>query len=604
MQSVMTQRTSYFILGILSIVMIISMACGTSSTAPAIDPPAANTANDQAPAPAATNAEPAPTANESSPAPVQTQAQPLATSAPQQPSQPTGASKQTVAPTVAVEQPTTVVAIEQDRPTLKAGVVWLDSPLDPVNGSWAAIQSGMSETLFRLGADDLSPQPWLATGAEQIDPLTWEVSLRSDVRFHNGSVMDAEAVKGSLERAFGLAPAIEEVLGIDSITVKDDQMLVLTTHEPRPTLPGLLTATTTAIVDAAATDAAGEGNFIEAAPLTGPYIPTEYVLKERLVSVANDEYWGGAPSLAGIEHLAIPDTNSRELALQAGDIDLAMNISPEGAARIDTLPELESRGVGIGTSVVMWWVNFERGTLSDPLVRQAVSHAIDREGIAGLVAPSGTGSFADLLLPEAMASCPGVGGPDYDPQLATELLAQAGYVDTDGDGYVDKDGQALELVIGGYPQRFQLPIMAEAAQAMLGEVGIKVEVLITEWSVVKEPAWDLFGWFSNVIEVGDPVFNVSKFVGLHADASASGNNNYGHYSNPDLVTIISQAGDVSDIQQRKEIACEALAVVAADIAVLPVAHANLVYGVNERVAGFDPHPHRAYFVDHLIGLSE
>ncbi len=559
------------------VVLVLAVACGAPSAATENVPPPAATA-----APAL----------------------PAATAVPQQRSQAAGTSEQPAAPTAAVEPSTTVADAEVERPTLKAGVICLDSPLDPVEGSWAANQSGMAENLFRLSAIDLSPEPWLATGAERLDPLTWEIGLRSGVRFHNGAVMDAHAVKASLERAVRLSSGAAERLAIERVEVKDAQTVIVTTTKPRPTLPGLLSNGNTAIVDAAAADAAGEDNFLAAGAMTGPYIPTEYILKERLSSVANDDYWGGSPPLAGIDHIAIPDTNSRELALQAGDIDFAINISPEGVELIDTLPRLHSRTAGVGSSVVMWWVNFERGTLSDPLVRQAVSHAIDRESIAELVAPAGTGSFADLLLPEAMASCPGVSGPAYDPQRARDLLTEAGYADRNGDGYVDKDGQALEIIIGGYPQRFQLPIMAEAAQAMLGEVGIRADVRISEWSAVKEPAWDLFGWFNNVVDAGDPVLNVSKFVGLHADGSDSGANNYGHYSNPEVADIIAQAGPVSDIQQRKQITCQALAVVAAESALFPVAHAYMVYGINERVTGFEPHPHRLYIFDHRVGLSE
>ena len=490
------------------------------------------------------------------------------------------------------------------RPTLKAGVIWLDSPLDPVESGWVANQSGMSENLFRLSGTTLSPEPWLATGATQVDPLTWEIELRSGVKFHNGNVMDAQAVKASLERTIRLSPASAETLAIDAVVVEDEQTITVTTTAPQPTLPGLLTSPATAITDAAAADAAGEGNFIAAGALTGPYVPTEYIQKERLSSVANDDYWGGMPPLAGIEHVAIPDTNSRELALQAGDIDVAINVSPEGAQTINAQSGMSSRSAGIGTSVVMWWVNFERPALSDPLVRRAVDQAIDRESIAGLVAPEGTGSFAELLLPEALVSCPGVSAPGYDPDQARDLLSQAGYADTDGDGFVDKDGQPLEIVIGGYPQRFQLPIMAEAAQAMLADVGIKAEVLITEWSVVKEPAWDLFGWFNNVVEAGDPVLNVSKYAGLRADASGSGANNYGHYDNSGLVDIVARAGAVSDLEGRKQIACDALAVVTEESAFLPVAHVNMVYGVSDRVTGFEPHPSSLYFFDHRIGLGE
>ena len=587
MPKLMRQSIKPFTLMTLALWLVLAMACGA---------PAASTENAAVPAATEPPALPAATTVQ------QQAAQETATS--QQPSQATAASEQPAASTTEAEQASASATDDVERPTLTAGVIWLDSPLDPVEGAWAASQGGMAENLFRLSAADLSPEPWLATEAVQIDPLTWQIELRSGVRFHNGAVMDADAVKASLERTIRLSPGTGERLAIASMEVKDSHTVVINTTDARPTLPGLLTTSQTAIVDAAAADAAGEDNFLSAGALTGPYIPTEYIHKERLSSVANDDYWGRKPPLAGIENIAIPDTNSRELALQAGDIDFAINISPEGVERFDTVPGLHSRTAGAGTSVVMWWVNFERGTLSDPLVRQAVSHAIDRESIAGLVAPAGTGSFADLLLPEAMASCPGVAGPEYDPQRAGELLAQAGYVDTDGDGYVDKDGQALEIVIGGYPQRFQLPIMAEAAQAMLGEAGIRAEVQITEWSVVKEPTWDLFGWYNNVVDAGDPVLNVSKFVGLHADASDSGANNYGHYSNPELVDIIAQAGDVSDIQQRKQIACEALAVVAEESALLPVAHAYMMYGVNERVSGFEPHPHRLYMFDDRIGLSE
>ena len=573
MQNLMRQSIKFVMPGTLALFLALALACGAPAATTENTPPISDT---------------------------ETQGVPATTAARQQPSPAAGTSEQPAAPTAEREAAATG---DGERPTLNAGVIWLDSPLDPVLGGWVASQSGMSENLFRLSPTNFRPEPWLAAGATHVDPLTWEIKLRPGVRFHNGAVMNAEAVKASLERTIRLSEASANALGIDSIVVNDEQTITIATMEPRPTLPGLLTTPAVAITDAAASDAAGEDNFLQAGALTGPYIPTEYIQKERLSSIANDDYWGGPPQLAGIEHLAIPDTNSRELALQAGDIDVAVNISPEGAQTIDAHPELQTRTAGFGTAAVLWWVNFERPALSDPLVRRAVSLAIDRESIAGLVAPAGSGSFADLLLPEALVSCPGVTAPGYDTAAARDLLEEAGYTDTDGDGYVDRDGQPLEIVIGGYPQRFQLPIMAEAAQAMLADIGIKAEVLITEWSVVKEPGWDLFGWYNNVVDTGDPILNISKFVGVSADASGSGANNYGHFHSAELENIVSSAADVSDIQQRQEIACRALDIVASDTALLPVAHAYLVYGVNERVANFEPHPTNLYFFDHRIGLA-
>ena len=562
----------------LGLMFLLAVACGSPAATSGTAPPAAGRAP-EATAPAAAIPQ-----------------QAVATATPVQRVESSSPTRQPAEPPAAAVR---------DRPTLKAGVIWLDSPLDPVEGGYVATQSAMSETLFRLSGTTLSPEPWLATEATQVAPFVWRIGIREGVKFHNGNVMDAQAVKASLERAIRLSPAAGDTLSLDTITVEDGQTITITTTVQQPTLPGLLILPALAITDAAAADQAGEGNFIAAGALTGPYIPTEYTPKERLSSVANDDYWGGTPPLAGIEHIAIPDTNSRELALQAGDIDVAVNVSPDGAQAINAHQGTHTETSGIGTSLVLWWVNFERGILADPLVRRAVAHAIDRESIAGLVAPPGSGSFAELLLPEALVACPGVNAPGYDPDVARNLLAQAGYADSDGDGILDKEGQPLEIVIGGYPQRFQLPIMAETAQAMLADVGIKAEVLITEWSVVKEPAWDLFGWYNTVVQGGgDPVFNISKFAGLKGDASGSGTNNYGHYDASRLVDIITPSTSVTDLGGRKEIACEALAVVAEETAFLPVAHVNMVYGVSDRVTDFEAHPTSHYFFDHRVGLSE
>ena len=271
-----------------------------------------------------------------------------------------------VAPTAEREPASAVVPDDRERPILKSGVIWLDSPLDPVKGGYVATQSGMSETLFRLSGTTLSPEPWLATEATQVDPLTWRIGIRQGVMFHNGNVMDAQAVKASLERAIRLSPAAADTLSVDTITVEDGQTLTIKTTVPQPTLPGLLILPALAITDAAAADAAGEGNFIAARALTGPYIPTAYVQLEHLDSVANDDYWGGTPPLAGIDHVAIPDTNARELALQAGDIDVAVNVSPAGTQAINAHPGTHTQTSGIGTALILWWVNFERGALADP----------------------------------------------------------------------------------------------------------------------------------------------------------------------------------------------------------------------------------------------
>ena len=83
---------------------------------------------------------------------------------------------------------------------LRVAMTFLDEPPDPYKAGWLAVPTGLAETLFRLG-ENLKPEPWLAAGATQVDPRTWEITLREGVKFHNGVLMDASKVKGSLDLA-------------------------------------------------------------------------------------------------------------------------------------------------------------------------------------------------------------------------------------------------------------------------------------------------------------------------------------------------------------------------------------------------------------------
>ena len=582
-------------LSVLLAVALLLAAC--QSSAPVASPPvpeappaAAPVAAPTAPAPAQPAA-PMQAAPAAQAAPAMPAAQPVAPSAPAQPSA-SAPSARAAAPAPAPD----------NRPTLTVGDIWLDTGHDPALGDWGSLQMGMSETLFRLSADNLSPQPWLATQAIPVNPLTWQIDIRPGVRFHNGAPMDAAAVKASLERVTETSEAAAGMLAIDAVGVLDEDTIVITTTEPRPILPGLLTTPIFGIVDAAAAERMGDA-FDNAPVLTGPYMPADFVLNERFSTVANDDYWGGAPPLAGVEIIVIPDTKSRELALQAGDIDLARNISPEWADSIAPDDAYLGSSAAVGANVVMWWVNHESGPMSDPVIRQAAAMAIDREGIAEVVAPAGSGAYAQYLLPSAaVPQCDAPGAQDYDPDGARAMLAEAGYVDSDGDGIVEKDGAPVQIVVGAYPQRPQLPVMAEIAQAMLADVGIGVEIDITEWSVVKEPSWDMFGWYSDVISTGDPHWNIQKFFG-ESSLGTGGNANFGRYANDDLYGLLADMGAETQPDRRYALACDALGLIGAETAVLPVAHVSVIYGVSDEVTGFTPHPSRFYILNGEVGLT-
>ena len=478
---------------------------------------------------------------------------------------------------------------------LKVALVWLDEPPDPYKAGWMAVPTGQAETLFKLN-DSLKPEPWLASGATQIDPLTWEITLREGVKFHNGALMDAGKVKGSLELALLRRPGNKTLLDIESIKVKDPLTLLLVTNTPKPTLPGLLTNPNTSIADPDTIPESVDDSASGAA-MTGPYKMVSFSADVSMIVEAHTEYWAGRPAVDRIEYVAISDSNSRMLALQSGDVDISINLSPQGAETVERASSLELRSSPPSSSMLFMFINHDSPAMQDLRVRQAMTMAIDRTAIVDSVA-QGKALAAESMFPSRFLSCSNVTGYGFDPEAARELLADAGYRDSDGDGIVEKDGQPLELTRQTYPQQPLLPPMMEVVQAMLKDIGVDSKIEIVEFHFASQGGYDLFGYSNSTVTTGDPQW------GLTRQFLTGGDENRGNYSNSRVDELISQLSTVAEPAQRQQAACDALKVGHDDVALIPVMFPSRLYGVSEKVnwpAG--PHPMQQYFIDHRIGLK-
>lgn len=143
----------------------------------------------------------------------------------------------------ASSDPTSVPPPEER--VLTVAMTFLDEPPDPYQAGWLAVPTGLAETLFKQD-ESLNTEPWLATGAVQVEPTAWEISLREGVKFHNGALMDAAKVKGSLDLAMLRRPGTRVLLDVDRVEVKNPSTVVIYTNSPIPVLPGLLTNQTPA----------------------------------------------------------------------------------------------------------------------------------------------------------------------------------------------------------------------------------------------------------------------------------------------------------------------------------------------------------------------
>jgi peptide/nickel transport system substrate-binding protein len=478
--------------------------------------------------------------------------------------------------------------------TLRVGVPLLLQPPDPVIGGFNAVNTGLAETLFKLGRD-LSPEPWLATGARQLDGKTWEITLQQGVQFHNGTLMDAAAVKASLERAVAKSPTAKVLLDIAQLAVKDPFTLTITTNQPTRLMPALLAEPTSAIVDATAAQRMGHA-FTERPVLTGPFMMERFQQDTEWVVVRHRAYWGPPPLVDRVIFVVLPDNLSRVLALQSGDIDIAHYLAPESVATVQGTANLAVVAAA-PVALEYMYLNHRRAPWQDARVRTAIALAINREVLVKGVM-QGQGTVATGPFPPAVLGCEQLQGYPYDPAHAKQLLGQAGYHDNDGDGFVEKDGQTLTMTLVTYRQRPELVPLAEAIQASLKSIGIKVAVRLVENinAALEQRDWDGGLYFSNMATTGDPYWALSQFF------LSGGPANRGGFSSPRVDELTRQVGRASDRQARDQVACAASQAILEEVAVVPLLSPTFNYGESKHVVGFEaPHPFFLYFLDSTIG---
>ena len=210
---------------------------------------------------------------------------------------------------------------------LKVGAISFAGTLEPTENyfSWAVVRFGIGETLIKFD-DQMKATPWLATSWKQgDDKLTWTFTINDKVKFSNGNSLTAEAVKASLERTFAKSKRAKTFFNYTEITA-NGQELTIKTDKEYYNLPNLLGDPLFLIMDVTA-EANGRDIAKEGPIGTGPYVVSSFT-KERAELKRNDNYWDGKAGFAKVEIPSINDANTRAMALQAGDVDMAVNIGP------------------------------------------------------------------------------------------------------------------------------------------------------------------------------------------------------------------------------------------------------------------------------------
>ena len=488
---------------------------------------------------------------------------------------------------------------EASRDTLRVGVTNFADSLEPTENAfgWVVMRYGMGETLTKFD-EKMNIQPWLAESWKiSDDKLTWTFKIRDGVKFSNGNPLTAEAVKASIERAFAKNTRAATFFKYTEMKA-DGQNLIITTDKPAPSMPGYLADPLFLIVDVSSE---GERDFAKQGPIcTGPYVCESFV-KEKAVMKKNPNYWDGEVPFETVEIPSIDDPNTRAMALQSGEVDMAVNIAPgdvglfndTGKYHVDKIASLRT---------VLARIN-EKGILGDPKVRAAFISMCDRKSYNEVILK---GTFIEGKAPVPPSLDYGfdqLSDPNhYDIERAKKLLDEAGWKDTDGDGIRDKDGKPLSVDFIIYNSRAELPIYAEAVQADGKKIGFDIKVKTVDYNLLDKIGingeYDLL--ISNIItaNTGDPEIYLNWYWRTNKDGDNQQNGS--GYSNPEYDAKCAALAVEFDPAKRRQLMIEMQQILLNDAAALFLGYPETNIISSTKITGATMYPSDYYWITNKI----
>jgi len=415
--------------------------------------------------------------------------------------------------------------------------------LDPTSAAAQAIDSvvytNIFEGLTRFMGDG-SVVPGLAESWEiSDDGLVYTFKLHDGVTFHDGTTMDAEDVKFSLDRAMAEDSANAQkalFAGIESVEVVDPLTVKVTLKEPNGNFLFNLAWGDAVIVAPESIDT------ITTNPVgTGAYNLGNWVQGDSITLNRNPDYWGEAPALETATFKFISDPTAAFAAMMAEDIDAFDNFpAPENLPQFEADPRFQVL-IGSTEGETILSTNNKQPPFDDIRVRQALAHAIDRQAIVdgamfGYGTPIGT-HFA----PHNPAYVDLTGNSVYDPDKARELLAEAGFAD----GFET----TLHLPPPVYARRG-----GEIIAAQLADVGITAEIINVEWAQWLESVFKGKDFGLTIVSHTEPMD-----IGIYARPDY-----YFQYDSSDFQALMDTLNSTTDPEERTRLMGEAQRLISSD----------------------------------------
>lgn len=367
---------------------------------------------------------------------------------------------------VSINQPLNVVA------------PWEITSVDPSKSGYIFQRLQLAETL--VDADEKGNLlPALAVSWQSNATADeWTFTLRENVKFHDGSILTAENVVQSLTAALAKPSPLKSV-SIKKITALSANQVQISLEKPLVSLPAYFAHSTTIILAKSAFDT---DNNVQAIIGTGAYKADKIEPPQKIEQTAFTDYWGEKAKITQVTYLANSRSETRTLLAQSNANYLVFNLDPASLARLKQDPNLVLASKSIARTI-QYKVNAKHPLFENVEVRQALSDAIDRAGIAQSVLRIENG-IADQLVPEAFADwrvATEYKQPDY-AAIKARLVA-LGFT-TDEQGMLHQNGQPFKFTLRTFSDRPELPIIATALQNQWKQIGVDVVVSVGNFSEI------------------------------------------------------------------------------------------------------------------------
>ena len=458
------------------------------------------------------------------------------------------------------------------------------------------IHAAVYESLVYYNSRTFKPEPVLATAWKQVSPTQLRLTLRTGVKFHDGSPFSADDAVFSIERAMSKTSNFAVyTAGIDRVVKVDANTIDIFTKDPNPVLINQLTElrmmnkawaeknNSTAPKDIKTQDE----NFAHRNAMgTGPFVLKEWQPDQKLVLTRNPAWWGKAEgNVTEVIYTPVRNVSTRMAALLSGAVDLVLDPSPQDLGRIRSSPEFKVVD-GVENRTIFFGMDQFRdelpgsdvkgkNPLKDQRVRQALYQAIDIDTIArvslrGLGQPTGA-----LVAPQVTGWTEAVHKRyPFDAAAAQKLLADAGYPN-------------------GFEVDFACPnnryindeAICQAVTAMWARVGVKAKLrtlpLVTYFPMIQryEASIYMLGWGVPTFDAMYSLQSLVRTVGAQGD----GNYNVGRYSNPQMDALIERAKKETDLKLRTELMTKALALQNQDVAHIPLHNQVIPWAMKKNI---------------------